>query len=169
MILCPACHNQELVGALFCSACGAQLTYQTKSPTETVQYPEDMLATAVSLEPRDVPPAQAATARATLKIVETGLVIPLEGSEEFTIGRVSGTQPILPDIDLTPYRAYEGGVSRLHATIRVTSDSVSLSDLGSANGTLVNGEKIPSYEPFPLSPGDIIALGKFQIEIIIRS
>jgi hypothetical protein len=169
MIVCPSCHNHELVGALFCSACGAQLTYQTKSPTETVQYAGDGLATAVSLEPRDVPHTQASSTRAALKIVETGLVIPLEGSEEFTIGRVSGTQPILPDIDLTPYRAYEGGVSRLHATIRVTSDSISLSDLGSANGTLVNGEKITSYEPFPLSNGDIIALGKFHIEVIIRS
>lgn len=169
MILCPSCHNQELVGALFCSACGAQLTYQTKSPTETVQYAEDGLATAVSLEPQEVPHTQVASSRAALRIVETGLVIPLEGSEEFTIGRVSGTQPILPDVDLTPYRAYEGGVSRLHATIRVTKDSASLSDLGSANGTLVNGEKIPPYEPFPLSNGDIIALGKFQMEIIIRS
>ena len=135
MILCPSCHNQELVGALFCSACGAQLTYQTKSPTETVQYPEDGLATAVSLEPREAQPAQVSTSRASFKIVDTGLIIPLEGSEEFTVGRVSGTQPILPDIDLTPYRAYEGGVSRLHATIRVTRESVSLSDLGSANGT----------------------------------
>ena len=169
MIVCPSCHNQELVGALFCSACGAQLTYQTKSPTETVQYPEDGFATAVSLGPREAPLSPAATSQAAIKIVETGLIIPLEGSEEFTIGRVSGTQPILPDIDLTPYRAYEGGVSRLHATIRVTSERISLSDLGSANGTLVNGEKIPSYEPFPLSNGDIIALGKFQLEIIIRS
>lgn len=169
MIVCPSCHNQELVGALFCSACGAQLTYQTKSPTETVQYPEEGLATVVSLNQQEIQSAQSTTARVSLKVVSTGLVIPLEGSEEFTIGRVSGTQPILPDIDLTPYRAYEGGVSRLHATIRITSENPSVSDLGSANGTLVNGEKIPSYEPFPLSNGDIIALGKFEIEVIIRS
>jgi hypothetical protein len=169
MIECPSCHNQELVGALFCSACGAQLTYQTKSPTETVQYVDEGLATAVSLEPRPEQTAHVSTSRVHLKVVETGLIIPLEGGEEFTIGRISGTQPILPDIDLTPYRAYEGGVSRLHATIRITSDSVNLSDLGSANGTLINGKKIPAYEPHPLSNGDIITLGKFQIEAIIRS
>jgi pSer/pThr/pTyr-binding forkhead associated (FHA) protein len=168
MINCPSCHNQEYVGALFCSKCGAQLTYQSKSPTETVQYPEPGELTGAPPETRTISSTPGSMARVSVKIIETGQLIPLEGSEEFTIGRVSGTQPILPDIDLTPFKAYQGGVSRLHAILRTAGGDVTISDLGSANGTHVNGVRIPAYELVTLSNGDILALGKFQMEVIIR-
>lgn len=167
MITCPSCYNQELVGALFCSSCGAQLTYQSRSPTDTVQYEQDGSLADSSAETRAINHSGVEAARVNLRLVQSGQNIPLESSADYTIGRISGTQPILPDIDLTPYHAYEGGVSRLHATIRVSEDSVTLSDLGSANGTMVNGQKLPPYEPHPLTNGDIILLGKFQIEFIL--
>lgn len=168
MITCPSCHHQEFVGALFCSSCGAQLTYQTKSPTETVQYPEPEEVIGAAAETRVISSSAASQARVSVKIKETGQVIPLEGSDEFTIGRVSGTQPILPDIDLTPFKAYQQGVSRLHAILRIKGDDITISDLGSANGTYVNGVKIPAYELIHLSNGDTLSLGKFTLEIIIR-
>jgi hypothetical protein len=167
MIICPACQNQELVGALFCSSCGTQLSYQTKSPPETVIYTKPRLPLDSAAETRLVQPPAASMAHVMIKITESGAVIPLEGSQDFTIGRVSGTQPILPDIDLTPYQAYEGGVSRLHATLRITDEDIVLSDLGSANGTRINGTKIPAYTPQRLVNGDRVTLGKLQIEIIV--
>lgn len=168
MITCPSCYNQDLEGALFCSTCGSQLTYQSRSPTETVQYPESGPILESSAETRAILSTPDISARVSLKIIKTGQIIPLDGGADYTIGRVSGTQPILPDIDLTPFRAYESGVSRLHATIRVSDESVTLSDLGSANGTMLNGSKIPSYEPCLLTNGDVIVLGKFQVEILIN-
>jgi pSer/pThr/pTyr-binding forkhead associated (FHA) protein len=168
MIICPACQNQELVGALFCSACGTQLSYQTKSPPETVIYTKSRLPINSTAETRLVQPPAAAPAHVMIKISDSGATIPLEGSQDFTIGRVSGTQPILPDIDLTPYQAYEGGVSRLHATLRITDEDIVLSDLGSANGTRINGTKIPAYTPQRLEHGDRVTLGKLQIEIIVN-
>lgn len=168
MITCPSCHNEELVGALFCSACGAQLTHQTKSPTETVVYTKPSSASASTVETRVIQPDAVGSTRVAMTIGETGVVISLEGGQDFTIGRVSGTQPILPDIDLTPYRAYEGGVSRLHATLRLNESGITISDLGSANGTRINGSKIPPYTPYPLSNGDQVAFGKFKVEMIIN-
>jgi len=94
--------------------------------------------------------------------------LPLEGGQEFTLGRVSGTQPILPDVDLSPYGAYEGGVSRLHATISLAKEGITIMDLGSANGTRVNGKKIPPHQPMPLQHGDMISLGSFKVQILIR-
>lgn len=167
MITCPSCYNQELEGALFCSACGTQLTYQSRSPTETVQYPETGPEAGSSAETRAIGAAPITRARVKLKLVQSGQSISLESGADYTIGRISGTQPILPDIDLTPYRAYEAGVSRLHATIRVSDEKVSLFDLGSANGTSINGIRIPPYEPRSLKNGDIIVFGKFQVEMII--
>ena len=43
----------------------------------------------------------------------TGQLIPLEGQSDYTIGRVSDGQSILPDIDLAPFDGYSQGVSRL--------------------------------------------------------
>jgi pSer/pThr/pTyr-binding forkhead associated (FHA) protein len=168
MINCPACQNQELVGALFCSACGTQLSYQTKTPPETIIYTKSRLPFDNEAKTRLVEPVEKPSAHVLIKISQSGSIIPLEGSQDFTIGRVSGTQPILPDIDLTPFQAYEGGVSRLHATLRITDEEVVLSDLGSANGTRINGAKIPAYTPQRLVNGDRVTLGKFQIEIIIN-
>lgn len=168
MIVCPICYNQELEGALFCSACGTQLMHQTKSPTETLVYTKRTLTKEDAPETQIIQTALPAEARIAFKIVSNGQMIALEGGEEFTIGRVSGTQPILPDIDLTPYQAYEAGVSRLHATLRVTPKDITISDLGSANGTRVNGLKIPAHIPQTLSNGDTVTLGRFQVEVIIR-
>lgn len=48
-------------------------------------------------------------------------------------------------------------VSRYHLRLRRTRDSFSVEDLGSTNGTLLNG--VPITEPTPLEPNDILKLG----------
>jgi pSer/pThr/pTyr-binding forkhead associated (FHA) protein len=48
-------------------------------------------------------------------------------------------------------------VSRYHLRLRHTRDSFTVEDLGSTNGTLLNGT--PVTEPTPLEPDDILKLG----------
>lgn len=48
-------------------------------------------------------------------------------------------------------------VSRRHAKISVTGSGVLIEDMGSQNGTTVNGQVLK--EPGPLRPGDIIRIG----------
>jgi pSer/pThr/pTyr-binding forkhead associated (FHA) protein len=105
----------------------------------------------------------------SLNIISSGDVLPLVGQEEVTLGRVSEGQPVVPDIDLTPYKAYEAGVSRMHASIRMVEDQVLITDLGSANGTRVNGLQITPHIPYPMKHGDILTLGKFKIQILLRN
>jgi len=173
MIACPSCHHEELYGALFCSECGTQLTYQNPSPPETAVYPDN--EESKGLQPSEdellikTYPPTSADARVAIKLMNNGLILPLDSGLEFTLGRVSGNQPILPDIDLTPYQAYESGVSRLHATIRIEKLAVMITDLGSANGTRVNGKLVPPHSLQNLENGDIITLGKFKIQMLIRS
>jgi pSer/pThr/pTyr-binding forkhead associated (FHA) protein len=169
MIICPTCFNEELEGALFCGSCGTQLTYQMRSPTETLLYTKPGQPKPEAAGTQVIQTETAGPARVAFRILSTGQILPVEGGEEFTIGRISGTQPILPDIDLTPYQAYEGGVSRLHATLHVSPEGVSISDLGSSNGTRVNGMRIHAHVPHPLANGDTVTLGKFQVEVMIRS
>ncbi|NIA21114.1 MAG: FHA domain-containing protein [Anaerolineaceae bacterium] len=48
-------------------------------------------------------------------------------------------------------------VSRQHCRIDISDDTASLADLGSGNGTFVNGQKVAA--PTPLKAGDRIVVG----------
>jgi SARP family transcriptional regulator, regulator of embCAB operon len=55
---------------------------------------------------------------------------------------------------------WDGTVSRSHATIEVTAGRATLLDLGSRNGTFLNGERVQAGEPGrPLRPGDLLRCG----------
>lgn len=74
----------------------------------------------------------------------------------------------MPDVDLSPYKAFENGVSRLHAVIRLRENVLTVMDLGSSNGTHVNGMRLSTNIAHRLTKGDTIALGKFRIQIILN-
>ncbi len=50
-------------------------------------------------------------------------------------------------------------VSGSHAQIIADEDVFRLTDVGSTNGTLLNGERLGANEPVTLSPGDVILIG----------
>jgi pSer/pThr/pTyr-binding forkhead associated (FHA) protein len=103
----------------------------------------------------------------SLHLLDSGQIIPISDRTEFTIGRISENQPIMPDIDLSPYMAFEHGVSRLHAVIRLVNGEASLMDLGSSNGTYLNGVRLIPNTESPIRHGDLVALGKLKIQIIL--
>jgi pSer/pThr/pTyr-binding forkhead associated (FHA) protein len=76
-----------------------------------------------------------------------------ELSGELMIGRQDGNDLILT----------EGGVSRQHARVIVDGGQVLLEDLGSANGTYVNEERIS--EPTPLTPQSQVVLGDYALKL----
>jgi pSer/pThr/pTyr-binding forkhead associated (FHA) protein len=140
------------------------------SPTETLVVDNEKIPESGALEGKAsiaVDTLPQSSQPVSIKILKTGQTLLLEDGVEFILGRVGGTQPILPDIDLTPYGGYEEGVSRLHAIIKITPDQISITDLGSANGTWVNGKKTTAHYPYPLINGDILTLGKFQFISLI--
>ena len=137
-VICPNCNQIEPEGALFCPECGIKMIVEDGLSTTKIIPAESNLdissptAQSGSLNISEVPEIETLI---SLHIVQTGQILPLVGRDEFTIGRVSEGQSILPDIDLTPYEAYAQGVSRLHATIKIKGNMVNVTDLGSSNGT----------------------------------
>lgn len=53
----------------------------------------------------------------------------------------------------------ENGVSRLHARLDYTHEQVTITDLGSTNGTYVNRQRIEPHKPRRLKSGDTVNLG----------
>jgi hypothetical protein len=169
MIICPNCGNKEMPGALFCKECGNQFVNITRDPTMTIpsSLMEDIHQQITENEGQIVPPTPE-DANLSLFLVDLGEVIPLEGLSEYTIGRSAEDQPILPDVDLAPYHAYDYGISRLHASIKISSPYALLTDFDSANGTQLNGQKITPNKPYPITHGDIFILGKLKIQLLVN-
>jgi len=69
---------------------------------------------------------------------------------------------------LSTFEAYKAGVSRLHANLNIQGIDVSIQDLGSANGTRVNGDRIEPLTEHALKHGDIISLGRLRVQILIQ-
>lgn len=164
MIICANCKNQEPSGAIFCSECGMQLVQLEGQKTQQIYKETEELHTTPMGEP--LPPA--ANAWISLHLLDGGQIVPISDRTEFTLGRISENQPIMPDFDLTTYQAFNHGVSRLHAVIRLLNGQVTVMDLGSANGTYLNGVRLLANAESPLRHGDILALGKLKIQIILN-
>jgi len=82
--------------------------------------------------------------------------------EKIVIGRDPGCDLELDSMD----------VSRRHALLRCSDADVTIEDMGSTNGTKINGEKVESEQK--LNPRDVITLGKefrlvFQVVDSVRS
>lgn len=107
--------------------------------------------------------------RLCLLVQQTGQLIQITENDEVTLGRAGAGQPIVPDIDLTPYQGLEAGVSRFHASIRIKGDDIYIMDLGSANGTRLNGEKLSPSTLYKVSNENIITLGKLNLKVLIKS
>jgi len=58
------------------------------------------------------------------------------------------------------------GISRRHAELQVSGDTVRLRDLGSVNGTHVNGQRLSG--PVALSDGDMLRLGEVLLKFYPR-
>jgi len=101
------------------------------------------------------PPTQEAEAFA-LRFISgkyQGGEFPLPGDGEILIGRSSELDMVL----------VEDMVSRRHSKITVTDDQIFIQDLGSTNGTFVNGEKVKRAR---IAEGDRILIGTSIIKLV---
>jgi len=170
-MICPNCKHNNMAGAMFCAECGAQLLGKDALTTQSItteQFPS--VSSQGTQNTQDVYQSfNVQDAWGSIHLLDTGQVLPLTSRNEFTLGRISEGQPIMPDIDLSPYQAYAGGVSRLHAIIKRDDNRILFMDLGSANGSYINGKRLqPNAEQY-INHGDIIALGKLKMQILIKN
>jgi hypothetical protein len=169
MLNCPYCGHENREGTLFCEECGQTLfTEQTGGA-----------ATAATKQLQNVPDelgmkATWGTARFSheasiiIHIRDAAEPIMLQPQPETVIGRFDPNSQKRPDLDLSPYGAIDKGISRLHAAVRRGEDTLTLIDLGSVNGTYLNGQRLAPSQPRVLRDGDEVRLGKLVLHVYFK-
>jgi FHA domain len=90
--------------------------------------------------------------------------------ELITIGRgVESEDTNAVDFDLTPFGAYHFGVSRKHAIMTLKDGYLYLEDLGSTNGTRINGFQLTANQKYRLRDGDEIEFARLRTSIRFRN
>ncbi len=90
------------------------------------------------------------------------MVVELKNTKMF-IGRGQNM-----DINLENFHAEESGVSRQHALLAIANGQLTLMDLNSINGTLVDRRRIQAQRPVPLMNDSLIQLGTLFIRIYCK-
>ena len=80
------------------------------------------------------------------------------GKEKTFIGRSPGNDIVLPDA--------EKRVSSKHARVDRTGSTLHITDVGSTNGTVVNGRKIEANSGTELKNGDKVMIGLYQLSVV---
>ncbi len=166
MIECPSCGRQHRPGTLFCSECGVYLP--TGGPLRTEPLPEEELPASranpwATGEGEEAEGTQAAVLRITMLDSKRQVQLPVVS--EIYLGRLDAAHGIFPDLDLTADGGLEFGVSRRHAKIHQKGNRFFIEDVGSANGTFLNGQRLTPYLPHPLQSGDKVQLGRLRLTV----
>ncbi len=108
------------------------------------------------------------TLRFEIKGASTHFSITLADGEAI-IGRRDPSADTAPEIDLSSYGAYQMGVSRRHASLAIHDKKLLLTDLGSRNGTYLNGHRVPANQTAIVPNGSEIRVGKIVANLYIQS
>jgi hypothetical protein len=149
---CRRCGHENEAGANFCSSCGASFAEEDET-TASLGIVEDRLALEEELGELldDLPP-------------DVGLLVVRRGpnagstyaldSESTSIGRHPDSDLFLDDVT----------VSRRHAAIGRDGEGYEINDVGSLNGTYVQGERIDTA---PLTDMAEVQIGRFVLTFLL--
>ncbi|HEX6290794.1 MAG TPA: protein kinase [Herpetosiphonaceae bacterium] len=158
---CANCGRANKPSARFCAACGTPLPQAAPAPV--ISTP----AVTPGVQPvRSTTPAPFSTAP-TLPPARFVVTTP-RGNWDFPlsalpcrIGRRDPSQNHYPELDLADYD--RGHASRRHAVVERRGDQYVLTDVGSVNGTILNGMPLPPHRPHPLREDDHIKIGDVEL------
>lgn len=99
------------------------------------------------------------------RVVGTASTIQAQVHEAMIIGRSDPQAGIYPDIDLAPHGAQGNGVSRQHAAVLARDNRIRVKDLGSVNGTRLNGYPLAPQQEYRMRHGDELEIGQVKLQV----
>jgi hypothetical protein len=161
--VCPDCKSPRLPdGGKFCELCG--YNFETGAhgeiPTTSTPTPVEKWTVLVTIDPA-LKEAESPEPPPDWKPISV-----TADRDTLLIGRTSQSRAILPDISLD----FDTAVSHRHAVLTRTNGSGwSIRDVGSSNGTRLNGKDIEAMIDVPVNPGDRVTLGHWTCLTLSRN
>lgn len=158
MIICSNCGTGNLEGAYFCQKCGVALTAIAVG-TAQLDDEEELQAGSAHLGGESI---------LFIHFQDMPDPITIRLENRLILGRTGGEDPSAAHLNLDTYGAAESGVSRRHAMLSREGSYVYITDLGSTNYTLVNGEQLPPDNKHMVHDGDNIRLGRLDFRLFFK-
>lgn len=162
---CPNCGRENADAEAYCYACGHILLSALRQAANATSRLEDVYQ---RLEPKRRWGTAYFDRQSRLKFTfrDTGEALMADLDKSLTLGRAHDQAGVMqPDIDLSPYGAMDYGVSRNHLTLSRDNDTIFVTDLGSANSTFLNGQRLMPHEPRILRDSDELRLGRLVVRV----
>ena len=175
LITCPKCGTSNSASSQFCSQCGLWIgdlsshqstligtttTVNIRTKMQEALQDLDQNRAAIELEPDEI----------AVLISSSADAIKIPYKRPVILGRHAySTSADIVFIDLNDYQGYALGVSRKHAQIEKLEDQYVLMDLGSSNGTFLNGNRLSPYKPYILNHADKIMIGQLAMRFYTQT
>lgn len=167
MVKCSFCGVTHVPNTLFCKECGAYLLTDNTTPS-TDPLGTDELGWTGDKGKTEAAEGAPESRSIHLKICDSDRVIEIPLTATIVLGRIDPSNNVFPEIDLSQESGVEQGISRRHAQIIKKGELVMVEDMGSLNGTFINGRRLAAYYPEVLHHGDQLQLGKLLIDIALQ-
>ena len=165
---CPVCKNKNEREAVVCKYCGASLEKYFSDAISTTRNADLQPGGTEKVEELLIDEALIPAGGIAVYVVGTANPVFLSTDREFIIGRkMEETRDAF--LDLSNLGGYLLGLSRRHARIRRVDAGYEVIDLGSTNGTWVNGERLTPNQAYPLASGSQLRLGRMRFFVLYRS
>ncbi len=159
LALCQSCGYSLHPHDRFCPRCGRE-----NDQTQDVEPIPHIRAESLSHWPVE-PPADLAFTEShglMLQALPSGSCLSHDLPNTLMLGR--DLDPALEDaLDLASLKAREHGVSRHHCLFQRSGIALTVIDLGSTNGTYLNGVRLTPHRLFTVSDGDHLVLGTLHL------
>ncbi len=150
---CGACGGDISEGSRFCADCGAAQGDQSLTSTIPV------VIAAAEVQPPNADVHADLPAGVSALVIERGpdagtrFLLTSHNGAAVSIGRDANSDIFLDDVT----------VSRRHATASFDGSAWHIHDVGSLNGTYVNGQRCVEQQ---LRAGDLVTIGKFRFAVV---
>lgn len=160
MIQCPSCRSVHPTNTLYCTECGLYLGKGVPTgPLAGACYADEDAGAVAGTA------SSAAYPTVILQIAGVAREVALTVNKELLLGRPDASTGLHPDLDLTPFGGLDQGVSRRHLRLSRYEDQIVVEDLGSANGTFWNGQRLAPFQARSVRDGDELRLGRLVMRL----
>jgi len=169
VVECMHCGHQNSENEVLCVHCGLPV----RSSLDDFVMPDNKesatrrldISSDLAMFPRWGTSSLGMERKLVLHIRGYDLPLVLSLRDRLVLGRLDTDTGEAPDVPLDGYGAEELGVSRRHAAIITDDDALKVVDLGSANFSFINGQKLIANQPRILRDGDELRLSRMVIRV----